>query len=71
MIVLPVNFELSLRGVFHHTVTQLGLCGFVRSTPQKAMGIWKYGTGMATTCHWQFSKLGEEISELWVSVSTG
>ena len=27
------------------------VCGFARSEPQEAMGIWKCEAGMATTCH--------------------
>lgn len=48
---LPVDSELSLCGVFLHVATQLGSrekgtvakCGLARSTPQKAVGIWRAG----------------------------
>jgi hypothetical protein len=38
--------------------------GFARSTPQKAMGIWKRGAGVAMTHQWELSELGGKISEL-------
>ena len=58
MIELPVESELSLCDVFLHAVTQLGSrekgmaakCGSVRSTYQKAVGIWKCGAGVVATC---------------------
>ena len=34
--------------------------------PQKAMGIWEHGAGVAMTHQWELSELGGEISELWV-----
>jgi hypothetical protein len=38
-------------------------CGFARSTPQKAMGIWKRGAGVVMTHQWELIELGGEISE--------
>ena len=55
---LPVDSELSLCGAFLHARLSWvpersteAKHGFARSAPQKAMGIWKRGAGMATTHH--------------------
>ena len=73
VIELPVNSELSLCCVLLHVVPQLGSRekGAVAKhgfAPQKAMGIWKRGTGVVATCQWELSKLGWEISEFRVRV---
>jgi hypothetical protein len=55
--VLPVNSELGFCAVFLHPAPQLGSRkkgtmtkhGFVRSAPQKAMGIWKRGDRITVT----------------------
>ena len=44
-------------------------CGFARSTPQEAVGIWKHGAGVVVTHQWELYKLGGEISELRVRES--
>ena len=57
LVVAPIISELSLCGVFLHAAAQLGSrekgmatkYEFVRSTPQKAVGIWKNGAGIAVT----------------------
>ena len=67
---LPVDSELSLCGVFLHATTQLGSrekgmatkYEFVRSTPQKAVGIWKNGAGIAVTHQW---KLSRQVERFW------
>ena len=69
---LPVNSELSLCSVFPHATNQLGSrekgmqakCGFERSAPQQAVGLWKHEAGMVVTCQWELKELGGEISEL-------
>jgi hypothetical protein len=38
--------------------------GFVRSVPQKTLGILKCGVRVIATYQWEFSNLGGEILEL-------
>ena len=78
MIELTVDSELSLCGIFNHTVTQpdcrekgkVAKCVFARNVPQKAGGIQKCGAGMVATQHWELIELGGEILELQVRESS-